>query len=388
MNILTKDDIKQLVNKEKGVCASIYLPTYRKGNNIEQNQIAFKNLLRKVQKDLENTNIRKHQVEKLLEEPEGLLQSPAFWKNQNDGLAAFISEKGFSYHRFPIRFESLAVTGNRFHLKPLLPMLSGDGRFFLLTLNLNRVRLFQGTHFSVSEIELEQVPDSLKEVLKYDDPERHIQYHSGVSSAGSRVKYKPTFHGQVVTKEPEKNNITRFFQKVDKGIQSFLGKENSPLVLAGVDHLAAIYRQVNNYAHLLDGGLRGNPEDKSVDELHRQSWSLVKPIFQAKQKEAAELFAALTAKDGDRTSTDIKKVVAAAHFGRIDTLFVPVEKHVWGTFDSESGTVELEKENTILNDDLIDLAAVQTIFHGGTVYAVDSGKMPEGSEHAAAILRF
>ncbi len=388
MNILTKDDIKDLVNKEQGVCASIYLPTYSKGNKIEQNQIAFKNLLRKAQKDLENGGVRKHHIEELLEEPERLLQNTAFWKNQSDGLAAFISENGFSYHRFPLRFEPLAVTGNRFHLKPLLPMLSDDGRFFLLTLNLNRVRLFQGTHFSVSEIELEQVPESLKEVLKYDDPERHIQFHSGVSSTGSRVKYKPTFHGQGVTKEPEKNNITRFFQKVDKGIQSFLGRENSPLVLAGIDHLGAIYRQVNNYAFLLDGSLRGNPEDKSIDELHRQSWALVKPIFQAKQKEAAESFLALSAKDGDRTSTDIRKVVADAHFSRVETMFVPVEKHVWGTFDLKSGEVEIENEDTTFNDDLIDLAAVQTIFHGGTVYAVESEKMPEGSEHAAAILRF
>jgi len=388
MNILTQENIKELVEKEKGICASIYLPTFRTGQNIDQNKIAFKNLLRKTEKELKEAGIRKNQMESFLEQPNRLLNDSAFWKNQSDGLAVFISEDGFSYHRFPLRFEPLAVTGNRFHLKPLLPMLSNDGRFYLLTLNLNGPHLYQGTHYSVSELKLQQVPDSLREALKYDDPERQIQYHSGVTSPGGRANYKPTFHGQGVTGDEDKNEIVRFFQKVDKGIKALLGGENSPLVLAGMDHLIPLYRKVNSYPHLLEDGVVGNPEDKDLQELHRQGWKVVKPIFEEKQEKAREAYLALSGRNEGKSSADLKEVVPAAHYGKVDILFVPVEKHVWGTFDPEAGEIDLHDNKTASSDDLIDLAAVQTLFHGGRVFAVEAEKMPAGEEYTAAVFRF
>jgi len=41
------------------------------------------------------------------------------------------------------------VVSDRFHLKPLLPLLTGDGRFYILALSQNQVRLLQGTRYSV-----------------------------------------------------------------------------------------------------------------------------------------------------------------------------------------------------------------------------------------------
>jgi hypothetical protein len=39
------------------------------------------------------------------------------------------------------------------------------------------------------------------------------------------------------------------------------------------------------------------------------------------------------------------------------------------------------------DQDLLDLAAVQTLFHGGTVYAVDPGDVPDDAP-VAALLRY
>ncbi|MBD3179016.1 MAG: hypothetical protein GF417_05130, partial [Candidatus Latescibacteria bacterium] len=292
MNILTRDNIKQLVEREKGICSSIYLPTFRAGNNIDQNKIAFKNLLRKTEKDLKEAGLRRDRIASLLDQPGQLMVNPSFWKNQSDGLAVFISGEGFSYHRCPLKFEPLAVTGSRFHLKPLLPMLSNDGRFYLLALTLGGLQLFQGTHYSVSELKLEQVPQSLQETMKYDDPERQIQYHSGVSSPGGKTKYKPTFHGQGVAGDRDRKQSLQFFQQVDRGIHALLGGESSPLVLAGPDHLLPLYRKVNSYPHLIDQAITGNPGDRSMEELHGEAWELVRPLFARKQEEAGEAYRA------------------------------------------------------------------------------------------------
>ncbi len=388
MNILSKQDIKELVEKEKGTCASIYLPTFRAGRDVDQNQITFKNLLREVERGFRESGLRRDQIASLLEGPNQLLADSAFWRDQIDGLAVFISEDGFSYHRLPLKFEPLALIGKRFHLKPVMPMLSNDGRFYLLALNLSGLQLFQGTHYSISRLGLKNMPESLEESMKYDDPERQIQYHSGVSSPGSRVKFKPTFHGQGVARDEDKKYILQFFQKVDKGVKSLLGSENSPLVLAGVDYLLPLYRKVNSYPFLLEDGIPGNTEDKSTGQLRREGWELVRPGFRQKQEKAAEEYLALAGRNQGNSSSNLEEVVPAACFGRVQSLFVPVERHVWGKFNPDSGEVKIGDKKEITSDDLIDLAAVQTLFHGGDVFAVKDEHMPGSAEHAAAVFRF
>ena len=388
MNILTKQDIKELVERENGVCASIYLPTFRAGQDVDQNKITFKNLLREVEKNFKEYGLRRDKIDSLLEEPNQLLADSSFWRDQLDGLAAFISGNGFSYHRLPLKFEPLAFTGNRFHLKPVMPMLSNDGRFYLLALNLSGLKLFHGTHYSISRLRLRNVPETLEESMKYDDPERQIQYHSGVSSPGSRVKYKPTFHGQGVAGDEDKKYIIQFFQKVDKGVKSLLGSDNSPLILAGVDYLIPLYRKVNSYPFLLENGIPGNTDDKSTEQLHREGWELVKPAFRQKQEKAAEEYLALAGREEGKSSSDLEEVVPAASYGRVQSLFVPVDKHVWGKFSSDSGEVSIGDNQDVTSDDLLDLAAVQTLFHGGEVFAVEGDHMPGGAEYAAAVFRF
>ncbi|MEO6887603.1 MAG: hypothetical protein ABI456_01165 [Ktedonobacteraceae bacterium] len=52
-----------------------------------------------------------------------------------------------------------------------------------------------------------------------------------------------------------KEQLLRYFQRINRGLQSVLRGERAPLVLAGVEHLLPIYRKVNTYAHVLDQGV-------------------------------------------------------------------------------------------------------------------------------------
>lgn len=98
-----------------------------------------------------------------------------FWQHGSDGLAVFLARDLFRSYRLPIRFDELVAVSNRFHTKPLLPLLTGDGRFYVLALSQNDVRLFLCTKYSVSEVNLEGVPRSLEEALRYDEAGRPLQ---------------------------------------------------------------------------------------------------------------------------------------------------------------------------------------------------------------------
>ena len=114
-----------------------------------------------------------------------------------------------------------------------------------MALSQNQVRFFFGNQFSIQELELpEEVPASLAEALKYDDPEKQLQYHSG--DRGN----SPIYRGQGVGTTDNKEEIKRFFLKVDRGLQSALNEENTPLILAGVEYLLPIYQEINSYSNM------------------------------------------------------------------------------------------------------------------------------------------
>ena len=59
-------------------------------------------------------------------------------------------------------------------------------------------------------------------------------------------------------------------------------------MLAGVEYLIPIYREVNSYQHLADSSIEGNVNDLPPDALHARAWKIVQPMFEAPQKQAVE----------------------------------------------------------------------------------------------------
>ncbi len=84
-------------------------------------------------------------------------------------MAFFLAPQVFHAYRVPLLLDELGVVAHRFHIKPLLPLLSGDGHFFVLALSQKAVRLLQGTQYSISEVELPGVPQGIAEALRYDE---------------------------------------------------------------------------------------------------------------------------------------------------------------------------------------------------------------------------
>jgi len=83
----------------------------------------------------------------------------------------------------------------------------------------------------------------------------------------------------------------------------------------------------------------------------------------------------------------VREAVLAAHHGRVDVLFVALGVQMWGNFDPSTNTVHVHQDSEPGDEDLLDLAAVQSILNGGTVYAVELEQVPE---HAplAAVFRY
>lgn len=383
-DLLTKERLDSLMSNTGPHLVSIYMPAHRLPSESEQDPIRLKNLLTSAEEQLRARKLRTPDIQALLQPAYDLLGHSAFWRHQSDGLALFLGAEGMQTLRLPLHFSELVVVGDFSHVKPLLPLFAGDGRFYVLALSQNQVRLLEGTRHSVAEIMLQNVPTSLADALRYDDPESQLQFHtaSAPSGAGGRPAI---FHGHGVGTDDSKSNLLRYCRKLDAGLLEVLRDQDAPLVLAGVDYLLPIYREASHYKRLLAAGVPGNPDEMSVDALHAAAWPLVEPDFRSQVEAATARYAANA--NTERATVNLKAIVSAAHQGRIDTLFAPLGRRQWGAYDPVRDRCDLFAEQLAGARDLFDLAAVQTYLHGGTVYALAPEAIP-GDATIAAIMRY
>ncbi len=387
MDILTNNALRTLMTKSDGWYVSIYMSTHRTGREIQQDSIRLKNLLGEAEERLSAVGLGTAKVQELLEPARKLVPDGLFWQHQSDGLAIFLSSDGLHDYRLPLDFESMVVVGDRFHVKPLLPLVSGDGRFYILALSQQKVRLLQGTRFKVSEIELEKVPAGLAQALRYEDAQKTIQFHTSTTTPGGRGERPAVFHGQgTASAEEQKEHILRYFRQVDEGLHEILAETRIPLVLAGVDYLLPLYREANTYPHLVDDGIEGNPEQLRAEELHARAWSIVEPIFLAAQEEAAARYRQLAGSGSEQASDDLTKVVPAAYVGRVEELFIARGAQRWGAFDPETHEVQVH-DDAAPGEDLLDFAAVHTFLNQGAVYATEPEQVPSETS-LAAVFRY
>ena len=390
MDILKRKDIRQLIEAPGEWFISLYMPTHQTGREQQQDRVRFKNLIVQAQEQLSQNGVRNLDYQMLMRPADNLLIDSVFWQHQGNGLAMFLSPGFFRVFRLQSKFEELVVVAKNFHIKPLLSSLGMQREFYILALSLNSIHLFLSTRDTISKVELLGVPASMEEALLIDDHEKHIDFHTGTRNPGSGRHDRPAiFHGQGgLSNERNKKNILRYFQYVNHGLKTLLNNATAPMVLAGVNYLLPIYHEANTYPGLLKDGLEGNPEGLQTDELRKRAWNLVKPIFAANQKESIAQFENLYGKQSKLVTTDLATTVKAAKYGRVDTLFVPLGIQRWGHFELEENQVIVEDDRPNLeNQDLTDLAAIQTISNSGQVYALHPKEIP-GDGDLASILRY
>jgi len=288
------------------------------------------------------------------------------------------------YSRTPIRFDDFIHIADRYHITPLIPLVHREGRFHILAVSKNKMRLLQANPYEAHETPLPHVPDSMEKALRFDNPEKQHQYHTGTQPRSGRRH--AISHGHGVGIDEEKKNIERYLRHIDRGIHAALPEDGrGPLVLACAEPLDAIYAEVNTYPGLLDAHVNGNPDTLSTQELRSRAWKIVEPLWAARQREVVARFENSARRQP--TSTEIVPITTKAVNGKVEILFVAAGKRIWGRLASDEPRVIMHDERETNDQDLLNLAAVETLKHDGTVYCLPEDTVP-GQNPAAALFRY
>jgi len=375
-------ELRRLTATREGPCITILMPTHAAGRDGQQDALRLKNLVSQAECSLVDQGMRGPDAKKLLAPVRDLPAEPGFWEKRANGLAVFLSDGIFDRFRVPLGLDETVIVNRRFQVKPLLSLVGTNDQFFLLAISQNRVRFFQGRRFTIREVTVQGMPDNMQHALNIDSADRGSQVHSAMH--GGLGKQAAVFHGHGGERDAAKDDLARYFRMIDAALHRELRDQRAPLVLAGVQYLLPIYREVSSYAHIVANELPGNPDHLNERELHRRAWPLVEAHVENARQEAIAKYRKLAGTG--KAENDVRHIVPAAYQGRVETLFVDRSSHLWGLYDPTTGEVDLRSPRQPGDDDLLDYAAVQTLLHRGSVYAVAPDQSP--SPPIAAVFRY
>lgn len=352
---------------------SLYLPTHRAGREVTQDPVLFRRLVASAAEEVTDGE--------LLAAATRLVDDREFWSHGSSGLAVLAGPDGTTAIRLSDPTAEFTVVSDRFHLKPLMAALARRVEFDVLAISRHSVRLVTVTGSRAVETEVADLPASMPDALRWDDREPQLQSHSGNRTGGGQVA--AAFHGQGSANDSRDVDLERYLHLVDHAIVAHRTGSTRPLVLAGVDDIVGAYRKVTRCHHVADDHVAGSPDQLRAEELADRARGFVPPSAADAERTARESFLA----GATATVRTVEQAVIAAAAGQIASIFVPADREYWGRYRPGHRLIE-EHENRGPGDhDLADVAATETLRHGGLAFVVPENDIPGGGT-AAATLRY
>ncbi|WP_420460769.1 hypothetical protein [Neolewinella sp.] len=384
--MFTRTDFDILAAQTNDYSVSIFIPTYRVGNQ-QEDHIRFKNALKTAhQKLMERYELSDHGADEFLGAATELLDDTKFWTDLSDGLAVFIGPDRMDYYACPIDFEPMIYVAPEFYLRPLVPMLGEDNKFHFLALSRGAIKFYTGTAASIAEVDLSGLtPVNIDDALMQDTPDNDLSRAGGAE--GQRGSNNPVFFNRGGKTGDEVEELKVYFDRVDAGISDYLCDDKAPLVLGGVEQLIPIYQEANSYNHLYtDNHVAGNLELDGPAEIHEKAWAVIGTHFDEQRQRDRQLYGDNAARN--EAGSDIESIVPAAINGRIAALWLNKDQYVYGEYHAENNGVEIMTDEDKNATELLNLAAVRALQSGARVYNLPATELPVNGSAACAIYRY
>ena len=286
------------------------------------------------------------------------------WANS---LVAFRSPGAFQHHWMRERLNDVAVVGERFEIRPLLAAMAREQRFHLLAIGRHHVRLFRSTPHSAEEVRIEGIaPQNMREFRHTRQPDHLLE--NRMAAGPSVGSMQGVVFGVGSEGGKEQDRFRHFLKAVERGVTKLLRRDAEPLILAGLEYDVAIYRQLNTYPHLLEQAIDGSPDGQTPQQLHERAWEIVSQCPSESLKKALEDYRKQSG--AGLVLGDAVAIGKAAAEGRVAGLFL-----------SESAGAGSQP------DDPLNVAALETVLHGGWAFELKPAGMPT-KDSATALLRF
>lgn len=327
-------------------------------------------MVREVEKRLKATEIDVRTAKMLLEpfhELESTIETDGDWVVT---LAVYRAADIFRCFLVTDLTKDEIQVSDRFEVRPLLEAVSREQRFYILALSQKHVRLFDCTMHRIDEVDLKgRVQQNLHVFLSTKMPDHVLD---GRAAGGPAVgSMKGVVFGTSADREKHDEYLAHFFRAIDSGLHPVLASTNTPLLLAGVEEEVALYRKINTHKQIIEQAVYGSQDGVNLRQLQQRAREVMRSRLAAP---AAKVVAEFESHRGaKRVVTELDEILSQAEEGRVSDLLIREDAERLG--DRGEG------------EDLLNLAAVRTLTHGGQAFTLRAAEMPEPAD-AAAVLRY
>jgi hypothetical protein len=388
IDIPTLAEFKVLAQIKGEACVSLYLPTSPVVEHVRANRNEFKDLAKEALAQLREAGADKNKIA-IFEErfdhiagPEHNVQDEdkirklqrakpdpidEFWHYQANGLAVLATPGMMRMFRLPKSPKPLAEVADRFHLTPLIRVMTSPHDVFVLALAEESVRLIHAfANFPPMRMQISDLPRNAE-----------------------RATRRPSIHVRAPRRrlqnlEGEKVLLHQYVRKVEQAVRKALAGLNTPLVLAAAEPIATIFRSFNTYPRLADEVIEGNPDPITDAELEDAAIPVLDRLYSRELKAVIALYEELKPR---RATTDISYAAHAATAGAIDQLLVDLDAVVPGLVSDIDGSVIYSASDDAETYSVVDEVARRALSTGARVLGARREELPDRAP-LAAILRY
>src|SRR5690625_5086679 len=98
---ISRASIKFLIDRTHDLNLTITLPTHKKGEEVQQDPIRFKNLLSEAESQLLEKGMKRLDVEEILKRPRQLLEDYHFWNHADEGMVFYMNRDLYEIYQLP-----------------------------------------------------------------------------------------------------------------------------------------------------------------------------------------------------------------------------------------------------------------------------------------------
>lgn len=363
-----------------GPCITLLLPPYRPGERGKPITALLKSHVKEVEHQLVERGIQGSIIGDLLDPLRYLAEDPDLSGGSHWGRAIYRSRDTFQQFAITEGGEPSVRVGGYFHIRHILTDLHLPTVFYLLRLSKKDVEVFRCANLRAESVQLPGgIPTTLEEALAFKQPDHDLENRSSAGpSSGSMHGVR---FGTGSGKETQHAYLADFYKSIDRGMHQLLGASGAPLVLAGVDEDTVLYRAINKVPSLLAASISGSSSGPVENGILAHAYWLVRADSMGRAIKA--LHDSKERLAPSRYASGLSTILRAAVEGRVARLYIDEAASMLGVFE---GTKRGERWNWG-EEDLLNVAAVETILHSGMAFSIPAGKIPDESAIAAE-LRF
>lgn len=383
-------NLNTLMREEGGIRLTLYMPIEHAAPQSDQNPVRLKDLLSDAEVALKENGLSAENVREFLKPLSDILKTPDVFLREGKSIVFFVDEFSATGLDIPYEVATSCLASNRFSFKPLIPLISENAEYALLTIAGDSVALYRGDCLGIVRESVEDMPESIDDVAWVDDPEKSLQHHTASTTPSPGQKGgTPTeiFHGHGGPDDLKRNQRKRFFKAVGQAVDRYLKNHNLPLILMAVERNLGLFKEVNPLNHHTAHEIDRDPHNLKEKQLREIAVPVVEEHLQKHKDRVIESLEAANGQKNEAYFT-LEKAAPAAGVGQIATAVVASDKVHYGECEPERMEVHLfNSGNPNCVMDLLDYVATKTLLHGGEAYTVPADLVP-GSGDVAAIRRY